>query len=643
MIKKNIFSLFLVSICFVKLLAQSSNDTLAIRKTLDSIIDAKEKKGNTIDENIIIKKLVVFQNYNVSKLQFLCYKLIANQKTKKGDNELAKLYIDTSYAIAKKINCQSCEADMQYIEGIYLKYNGKSDLAMKKWFESLAYYKSVGNEKRELAVLSAIAREYLDLKQFDKAKEYLLDIIERKIILKDESGLSQSYNTLANVYVDTKNYNEGLTYYNKALSIGTKRRDTLGLAYTYNNLARSYSKQKNFKDANKYWQSSYDLFNKTTDAYGIAMITNNMAYINGELGNQDKAIEFAKKAVVYSTEHDIQVELMRAHGNLFDAYFEKKDYDNAYAEHEAMIKLKEEQFSKDIASATAEAEQKYNAKIQKDSIALLNYDKKVNTLLLQEQNEKITQRNYLILLITMITILIGTVSYLLFMRLKNKKNKQLQEQENEASLKIIQSEQTERMRIARELHDGIGQKLTVLKMYASVNETENNTSTGGTVSSSNRSVTKQIELLDSTINEVRGISHNLMPEIINLGLVPAVKDLCAKINEVGTINCVFNYDETQPLKFATNIELSIYRIVQEVLNNMIKHANAKQITVSFSVINTNLKISIADDGVGFDTKKIYTSSGIGWSNIITRARIINANLDVNSNNKGTNIVLNINI
>ena len=184
------------------------------------------------------------------------------------------------------------------------------------------------------------------------------------------------------------------------------------------------------------------------------------------------------------------------------------------------------------------------------------------------------------------------------------------------------------MRIARELHDGIGQKLTVLKMYASVNEIENK---------------KQIDLLDSTISEVRGISHNLMPEIINLGLVPAVKDLCSKINEVGTIQCVFNYEETQPLKFATNIELSIYRIVQEVFNNMIKHANAKQILVSFVVTGNNLRINIADDGVGFDTQKIYTSSGIGWSNIITRAKIINANLDVNSNSKGTNIVLNINI
>lgn len=136
----------------------------------------------------------------------------------------------------------------------------------------------------------------------------------------------------------------------------------------------------------------------------------------------------------------------------------------------------------------------------------------------------------------------------------------------------------------------------------------------------------------------------MLPEIINLGLIPAIKDLCEKINSSGTISCIYELDEaSKSIMFAKDIELSIYRIVQEVLNNMLKHAKAKQISVIFTTIGNNLKINITDDGVGFDTKKIHTSKGIGWSNIITRAKIIKANLDINSSDKGTSIVLNINI
>lgn len=494
----------------------------------------------------------------------------------------------------------------------------KLELSVTYSLKALQQYETIKDSAGICNAYVNLGYTYNKQKNFKNALKYFKLAEVAAIGSKKDTQLGNVYNFMGILFAENNKFKEALEYMLKATKIRESKNDLAALQWNYNNLGGVYSYLAKNKEALFYYEKAFESFKKFNNYDGLSSVANNLGVIYTDEKNFKKALEFYNYSRVLYAQTNDPDNLENLYTNLSVYYDKIGDLKTAFKYSDSLLVLKDSLYGKRLDKAIAEMDIKYQS--EKKDLQLAKNKSELNVL-----SEKSKQKTIVVIAIISGLLLLFA---LFFSHYKNKTNKQLIEQQNEASLKIIQSEQTERMRIARELHDGIGQKLTVLKMYASVNETENK---------------KQIDLLDSTINEVRGISHNLMPEIINLGLVPAVKDLCFKINEVGTINCVFNYDKERSLKFATNIELSIYRIVQEVLNNMIKHANAKKIAVSFDVTNNNLKISIADDGVGFDTKKIYTSSGIGWSNIITRAKIINANLDVNSNNKGTHIILNINI
>ncbi|RYE12352.1 MAG: sensor histidine kinase, partial [Sphingobacteriales bacterium] len=191
-------------------------------------------------------------------------------------------------------------------------------------------------------------------------------------------------------------------------------------------------------------------------------------------------------------------------------------------------------------------------------------------------------------------------------------------------------EQKERIRIARDLHDSIGQMLSVIKMNIS-NIPES------------RTTTTTLELVDSTIAEVRNISHNLIPEELNFGLFTALEDMCDKINSSNTTQVAINVpDEVREHQFEKTNELSIYRIVQEVLNNMVKHSQASLINLDVTRQGNGFNLAIKDNGKGFDTAQINRSKGLGWKNIAARVNMLDGKMQVRSESlTGTQIEITI--
>jgi two-component system, NarL family, sensor kinase len=547
-------------------------------------------------------------------------------------------------------------------EGLYDSSNYFLNQAIKKFNDpSLAYEHAHYFHANCLAQISLNYTMKGDIKKETEVLLEYLNLAKKYELFKQQAD---AYSRLGNMFDSEKKPQLAIAYIYKGLEVCNKNNLKKKFAELYNmlgtsfyslcNLDSTYSKQSlRYVDSSlKYFNAAISASQQTEDSVSLARAYNNMVGVYEYKKEYKKAFDCISQSLKIMKIVDEEYALVSPMANLSYAYFNLKDYDNAklyldstlllakkYNNNEALLRCYDlginiSKRKNDYQAAFKYLQEKNNVNdlvygtetSNKISELELKFRTKENETTIIQQNQKLEQRNKMITLIIVIVCLIALLSILLFSRFKTKKNKQLIEQENLASIKIIQSEQQERMRIARELHDGIGQKLTVLKMYTGE---ENKL---------------QANLLEETINEVRSISHKMMPEIINLGLIPAIKDLCEKINNSGTISCIYELDEaSKSIMFAKDIELSIYRIVQEVLNNMLKHAKAKQISVNFTTIGNNLKINITDDGVGFDTKKIHTSTGIGWSNIITRAKIIKANLDINSSNKGTNIVLNINI
>ncbi|MDI9342716.1 MAG: tetratricopeptide repeat protein [Sediminibacterium sp.] len=609
--KKNPSPLWFAFILFLQISnvhAQSGKDTLAISAFIDSVTTLNQPQQIKLDPLTITSKIEVLKKYKPSTLITRLYGLYTGILVRTGDKNKARLYLDTCYTLAKKMNNPFFLAETKYTEGIYLKFNGKSDQAIQNWFDAMAVFKKEMDVKKEISCLAAIAKEYLDMKQPDKAEFYLKEVIETRQKIGDEKGVSYSYNTLANVYLKTNRYSDAITLFNKAIEISSRLKDTVNLAYTYNNLANAYNKMDRLADAISNWSKSFELFKSTGDAYGIAMITNNMAYGNIKLKNYKKGVEYAKAAVTFSEEHGIDEELERAHSNLLDAYYGLNDFKNGFKEYEIIVDMKDARFNKDVANAVADAEQKYKTKIQQDSITILNAEKKVNALLLDEkENESKAYRNWLFI-VTLSAGLVGVLGFTAFNRYRLRQKLRLSEainQQQKQSIKaVIEAQEEERKRIGSELHDSVGQKLGALKLHLQGNTPPEALN----------------ELLNNTISETRSISHRLMPVTLsNFGLNTALKELLQTTLPVAGVQYdYFNKDENR--RFTETVEISVYRVCQELISNLIKHSKAKLFHLQIYVQNNQLMIIAEDDGIGLKNPK---ENGMGILNMQARIQQLN--------------------
>lgn len=207
------------------------------------------------------------------------------------------------------------------------------------------------------------------------------------------------------------------------------------------------------------------------------------------------------------------------------------------------------------------------------------------------------------------------------------KNQEIQNEKFELIL-------NERKRIANDLHDGVGGLLAATKMlftklkvdYPEVEK--------------NESFTLGLNHLSSASTEIREIAHNILPKTLaNSGFVEGLTELIKTINNTNQLNIDFvNYNYNKKLK--SENELIIYRIIQEILNNIHKHSKSNEVNLMMQELNGILKITVEDFGIGFNAKS--NSDGMGLNGIKERANLLRAELEIKSNiNEGTTIILSI--
>src|SRR5659263_690216 len=197
---------------------------------------------------------------------------------------------------------------------------------------------------------------------------------------------------------------------------------------------------------------------------------------------------------------------------------------------------------------------------------------------------------------------------------------------------IIQAEETERKRFAKDLHDGLGPILSTVKMsLSSLTRIEKDDQT--------KKILRNTDMvIDEAIKSIREISNNLSPHILNnFGLNKAMRNFINKINYSDTIKIKFS-SAFEDERFDSNTEVVLYRVLCELINNTIKHAEATLITISFEKLPGKISCRYKDNGKGFDINKLHRSqhSGMGYSNMVTRINSLNGSFNLASENaKGT--------
>ena len=156
---------------------------------------------------------------------------------------------------------------------------------------------------------------------------------------------------------------------------------------------------------------------------------------------------------------------------------------------------------------------------------------------------------------------------------------------------------------------------------------------------------RSMDMLDSSIREMRRVAHNMMPEaLVKFGLDTALRDFSNDINQSGALNVNYQSIGMENAVIDQTTAITVYRIVQELINNTMKHAAAKTAIVQLTKSNGQLAVTVEDDGKGFDTSILERAKGIGWSNIRNRIDFLNGKIDVNAQpGKGTSILIEINL
>jgi signal transduction histidine kinase len=287
--------------------------------------------------------------------------------------------------------------------------------------------------------------------------------------------------------------------------------------------------------------------------------------------------------------------------------------------------LKDSLYSAGLSENVAAMEVKHNLQ----QLRLEKAETEAANLKLSNDTLAATQQRNLILILCA-CILVGGALFLYFY---NERKKHLEEKQRLNA--VLESEERERTRIARELHDGLGQLLSTARLNAAALE--------GSVEPEDEAILKTtLQLIDQSVSEVRSISHNLMPRALSdKGLPEALEELVHQVNTGKALRIGFEQKGSKGT-LGKAVEIALYRVIQEALHNMIRHSGATAIRLELDRQPSQLLIRISDNGKGFDKKVAETSEGMGWSNMAARLSFIHGKFDLDSApGKGTAITIEV--
>ena len=284
-----------------------------------------------------------------------------------------------------------------------------------------------------------------------------------------------------------------------------------------------------------------------------------------------------------------------------------------------------------------------NDLLAKNRLESINKEQKIKILDTENQLQKLqlTKRNIIIAIIGAVFLLLVLISWLLYNRYKIKQENKLQnevlKQQEKAAKDIIQAEENERQRIAGELHDGLGQLFSAVKMNLSgIKDNLNFKDEQSRVIFS-----KTVDMVDESCREVRVISHQMAPNaLLKSGLTSAIRDFISKIDARKLKINLETFGLKERLDQST--EAVLYRVIQESVNNVIKHAGASSLDIQLSRDEEGINVMIEDNGVGFSVEKQDASHGMGLKNIISRVNYLKGSVEVSSEpGKGTLVAIHI--
>ncbi len=548
-----------------------------------------------------------------------------------GNYDSALFFYNQALLLAKSIKNPALQANIYNNIGLIYWNKGENESALNFYFAALKINEKSGNKKGLANVNSNIGLIYYDIGNTRKALFYQKIALKIREELKDNYGIGVSLTNIGLCYSNINKTDSTIYFYKKSIDYKKQSNDLYGLGVVYNDIALIYIDLNNFKAANQYFLMSVDIRLEINDGFGLATTYNNIARLYMDQKDYNPSLSYLKKSLEIALKLESKTKLSKVYLLLSKNYEYLRMYKEAYEYLDKYSEINFEIYNIEGMKKLEELQTKYETEKKEQQLKLHA---------LEIDRQKYLKRVQFLLFLGLALLGLFIVMAYIF-RIKTKQRTTLlQESNRQEKLRfkvMIESEEKERIRIAKDLHDGLGQILSTAKLNLSGLE-------DSVEKEDEHLLNNSIRIIDEAVSEVRNISHNLMPTaIMNYDITTAISVLVEKIND--SANIKVNFDkETFKLQMTKEMEISLYRIVQEVLNNMIKHSQTKQIDIVLSSENQEINLKIQDYGIGFDTAQIEQSKGIGWQNIYSRVSMLNGKIDLDSQiGKGTVIQVNFSI
>jgi len=631
-----------------------STITLKAQEDIDSLLSALEFTNS--DEEKVEINLVLSQKYqriNLLKSKFYAQKVIDEYQTNdslknvaydllaryyfySSQLDSALFYFEKEKIFFQKSNDQLKSASIGISIGSVLLRKGDHEEAVKEFLSSLSYFESEKLEIESAKCYTNLATAFAELEEYTTAIEYNQQALAlsrkhklvavQSIILPnlatqyERSGdrinaikhyksaedfalqhdnkrsLALVYNNLGNLYLTIDSLDIAKAYTEKAIKIKTDLNQLKGLEEAYYNLGLIYYKKGEYKQALRY----YNLIEDKVEGFRKVVVMRGMKSLYADKGQYQKALKYANKAEIVADS------------------------------------LNQKEARKSITELTA----KYNSAQKENEILQLKTENQALEI------DKIQNRTWL----TLLGGALVSTFLLVFLWRNNSKRKvliteqqhklqqqeilsKLNQQEQSAIERMITSQELERKRIAGDLHDSLGSKLATLKRYIELigvnSETKDNNHN------------EALALADESYSDVRKIAHNINSGVLaEEGLIPALEHMAKHISSMNEVK-VEVISTVLKKRLSNHVEIQLFRVIQELLSNVIKHAQAKEANIQLIDHGPYLTVMVEDDGIGITENHAY-NRGMGMGSIENRVKLINGSYEIDSSpDAGTSVIINI--
>lgn len=615
------------------------------------VIDSLEnqlKTNLTPSEKVAILSELCWQYRQIDQSKGLRYgndavKLARESADKKGLskslNDLSILYIDKTQldtailllnqALAIRIELKDSVGEAAIYNKLGIIYQNQLNLkeALTNALKALDLYEALKMSPNIQTTMNNIGVIHYNLRNLDQSLAIHSQLMELRNKAGNQYGMGQSMLNIGNVYVAKGDTLKGMDYYKKAASIFRTLDKKEELAVVLNNLGSHHNQRMEYKEARSSLEESLAIRRMLNKPKDIGSVLGLLGELNLLTKNYKQARSNFQEALTISKQFDLPQERL-LYQKLALMYSQLNKADSVYYYYSQYDLINNTLYEENIRNEVAELQTRYDTQKKENKIKLLQQE--------NELKESRLQRNQLFVSLLVIAIA-ALVLFGFLWRNRFMLKQKVELESTKATLResqlqaVISSQEEERKRFAEDLHDGMGQLISAVKLNLSKEDVEKN------------ALNHAVEVLNEMNAEIRNIAFNLMPQVlIKGGLEEALTELAYRVNNTGKVQIsisAFDLEEEMP----PDRKVALYRVCQEWINNVIKYSACTKIEVQLVQHTDELVITIEDDGHGFDASILATSTGNGWRNINSRLTLVHGQIDIDSSTsrQGTTVTISV--